>query len=510
MFYSILFATPADREAGQGHKFPSCLTDLNLDQIIDTVTATRPEYELKPFFYQPLSNIAAINYRYAVMQDLESSELRQPIEIFSRQFNELQRQLKFTAKLSLYHRAGCFLDIIELYCNSINELSQGLSELPLHAAGLIKFRQYLTEYCRSDKFNALQSGLLKLRTALEQVKYSLHIKGHNIKVSRVVQGQSYNSLLKELLGKFREGTVKSYYLNIASGTGFNKVEIRILELVAKLYPVIFTELEGYYNQYHQDFLEHTIADFNLEIQFYLAYLDYTAELAQHGLPFCYPKLEEKSNNIHCHSSFDLALAHKLLKTDMPIVCNDFHLSGNERIFIVSGPNQGGKTTFARMFGQLHFLASIGCRIPGRDAQLLRINNLFTHFEREERVKTLRGKLQDELIRMEHILTQATANDIIIMNEIFTSTTLTDAKLLSRKIIEKLSCLNVLAVCVTFIDELATLNSHTVGMVSSVIPETPAIRTYKITRQPAARQLYAHTLADKYQLSYEQLKTGIKQ
>ena len=503
-FQSILFKKQDDLTLAA----PDFFTDLNLDQVIDEITAGKKEYELKPFFYTSLQDTEAIEYRHEIFQELENG-LVASVKSFAQKMRLMREYLVKANKLYYkYQKERYFLDAVELYCDAVGGLDRDLKGTELKSCGFLDLREYITKYIQSDVFVSLLSGLKKLKRDLAAVRYCLLINGNTITV-RQYQGETdYSTVVEGIFEKFKKGIGKNYLVKVTEYPEMNHIEEQIADLVAQLYPGVFAELDQYYDR-NAAYMDKTIARFDREIQFYIAYLNYMAIFKRTGLQFCYPQICCQSKEIFVYGGFDSALAYKRITEKSAVVCNDFYLKGAERIFVVSGPNQGGKTTFARMFGQLHYMACLGCPVPGTEAQLFLFDRIFTHFEKEENIKNLRGKLQDDLIRIYDILSRATPNSIIILNEIFTSTALQDAIYLGKKVMEKIIRLDLLCVCVTFIEELASLDEKTVSMVSTVVPDNPARRTYKIVRSPADGLSHAIFIARKYRLTYDCLKERLK-
>lgn len=507
-FHSILFTDSKDGVVMDTAVAPPFFPDLNLDQLVEAITADKEEYNLTPFFYTPLTDSDAIHYRQEVAQDLESKPVAAAINTFAEKMVVMRRYLGLSQKLyDRYHIEGWFLEAVDMYCQAITGLEADLRQTAVQSRGLQAFQEYLTHYAASETFTSLRDETQQIKADLATVSYCILIKGDLVRVRKYEEEIDYSVDVQETFQKFQQGAVKDYRVKLYTGGSMNHVEARILNLVARLYPEIFAALDGFYGR-RQHFVDEIIQLFDREIQFYVAYLEHIASVKRTGLHFCYPRITGQNKDIYSESGFDLALATKRASEKITIVPNDFYLSGPERILIVSGPNQGGKTTFARAYGQLHYLACLGLPVPGTKAQLFLFDKLFTHFEKEENIKNLRGKLQDDLVRIHAILDRATPRSILIMNEIFASTTLQDAVFLSNQIMERISHLDLLCVWVTFIDELAAANEKTVSMVSTVVPDNPAIRTYKILRRPADGLAYAMSIAEKYRLTYDCIKERI--
>ena len=524
-FASILFDRSQSEDEIDQHQDLPFFVDLNLDQLFTWIAEERagispprpdprftyrrpgeePEppdpYNLRPFFCVPLEDVHAITYRHDVMRDLEAKALRDQIGSFAQSMRTMREHLKRVRKLYYRHqKTAWFRDAVEIYCDTVNRLADELPKLGPKSRGFQALAEYLAAYVQSGEFQSLMAEAKAIKDELSTVTYNILIKGNRFTVSKHEGEPDYSIEVGATFEKFRQGAVQDYRLKFADSVEMNHIEATVLDFVAKLYPEIFGRLDAFFEQ-RRDYLDPTIRRFDREVQFYLAYLEFMEPLKRAGLKFCYPCVSD-SKEIHAVHTFDLALANKLVHEGGAVVCNDFSLHGRERILVVSGPNNGGKTTFARTFGQLHYLASLGYPVPGSTAQLFIFDQLFTHFEKEEHIENLRGKLQDELVRIHEILEHATSNSIIVMNESFASTALEDSLFLGQEIIQKLIERDVLAVYVTFIDELSRLGDATVSMVSTVVPENPAQRTFRVVRMPADGLAHAAAIAEKYGLSFE--------
>lgn len=501
-FDSILFPHPHEQQTDSPAE-PACFPDLNLDQAVAGIAGRWPDYDLTPFFHRPLSRLDGIQYRQAVFQDLDRSEVMAVIRGFAQAMKRVRQCRGHAANLYYEEqRQRWLLAGVLAYAGAVIDLREGLNGLELASEGLRSFSEYVRNYVDTDAFQAMDREAEEVRKQLESLRYSIRFTQGGFEVYRYDDEPDLGAEVLEVFQKFQQRAVKDWSAEFRDPVEMNHIEAIVLRNVARLFPLPFNHLADFAKRYAR-FRDDRLVQFDREIHFYRAYLESLRPLKDLGMPFCYPNLHDEKTE-SCQAAFDLALALSLAAEHKTVVTNDFSLSGDERLIIVSGPNNGGKTTFARLFGQLHYLARLGVPVPGEHALLYLSGPVLTHFEREEHSANLHGKLEDDLLRANDLLGRLTPDTVVILNEIFHSTTLSDARFLTRKVLEAVSERDCIGMCVTFVDEMASLNAKTVSMVSTVNPEDLTQRTFKLVRRPADGLAYALSLAEKYDLTQTRL------
>ena len=147
--HSMLYERTASGEARETPEAPAFFPDLNLDQVVDAITAGRKDYNLKPFFFTPLQDEDTIHYRHEILQDLEAGSLLEHIRAFAQRMIVMHRYLGLLKTLDYRnHKAGWFLEAALVYCEAVTGLAHDLDQSQLRSRGFIAFHAYVTEYTR--------------------------------------------------------------------------------------------------------------------------------------------------------------------------------------------------------------------------------------------------------------------------------------------------------------------------------------------------------------------------
>ncbi|HEX8805946.1 MAG TPA: hypothetical protein VF741_03310, partial [Candidatus Aquilonibacter sp.] len=442
---SILFPGADGIPGAEPERDPPFFGDLHLDAIADKLFAGRDAYNLRPFFRFALRTTEAITYRQEAMRDFERCDVLAEITAFAESMRVTREARAQSARLSYAcERERWTLDAANVYCDCVERISKALIELPIASRGLHAFRDYLVSYLQSADYRMLVEGLVSAREELAAISYAVSIDGDLLSVRDPSGERDLVAAIHDTFARFRKSDAKSYLLASREHPGMNHIEAKVLEFVALLHPGAFAKLSAFERE-HGDFTDAVIERFDREVQFYIASIEYARFFEAAGLPMCFPQVD-LGRMVFAEETFDAALAQRLIDGGAEVVQNNFALKGKERVFVVSGPNQGGKTTFARTFGQLHYLAALGCRVPGGRVTVGVFDAMFTHFERQEDPAALRGKLEDDLMRIHDILKCATPQSIIILNEIFATTTVRDATDLAERIMNRILELDARCLC----------------------------------------------------------------
>jgi DNA mismatch repair ATPase MutS len=200
--------------------------------------------------------------------------------------------------------------------------------------------------------------------------------------------------------------------------------------------------------------DHILSFFDMlrtELAFYVGCLNLHGLLAQKGEPTCFPLPVAPGERRHSFSGiYDVCLA---LILEQRTVGNDANADKRDLV-IITGANQGGKSTFLRSIGLSQLMMQCGMFVPAESFCSSVCDSLFTHYKREEDVTMTSGKLDEELSRMSVIVDDMTSNSMVLFNESFAATNEREGSEIARQIIRALMEKRIRVFFVTHLYEFA--------------------------------------------------------
>ena len=201
-------------------------------------------------------------------------------------------------------------------------------------------------------------------------------------------------------------------------------------------------------------VDHIINFFNLlrtEMAFFVGCLNLHDHLAKKGEPICFPlPVSPGERRERFKGLYDVSLA---LRLKQRVVGNEVEADDKELV-IITGANQGGKSTFLRSLGLAQLMMQCGMFAPAESFCANICDGLFTHYKREEDVTMSSGKLDEELSRVNGIVDQVIVNSLLLFNESFAATNEREGSEIARQIICALLEKSIKVFFVTHLYELA--------------------------------------------------------
>lgn len=189
----------------------------------------------------------------------------------------------------------------------------------------------------------------------------------------------------------------------------------------------------------------------IELAFYLGCLNLRRRLDDKGEPTCFPDpLPADPPALRAEGLYDVCLSLHLSERT---VANDVDADGTSLI-VITGANQGGKSTLLRGLGVAQLMMQAGMFVAGRSFRSNVCTGVFTHYKREEDVALEGGKLDEELRRMSNIADAIQPHALLLCNESFASTNEREGSAIAREVVGAMLERHIKVAFVTHMYDLA--------------------------------------------------------
>ena len=500
---------------------------LQIDQMVSVRRESwrgLPDLRLEQFYTTDTDVLA---WRLDVVADLVASQdlrdlIRDALPML-RDAAEMRKVLNSSS--SSVESSLASVRYLEIYLELVELFHSRLASAPIRSEGFGALRQEVEKRRTSDSYQALTRQL-------EQTEYQIgHIKsialGINLdgtlRVTDVgllaLNTDKYRqgSVLDKLLGRDKKDPMVciSGFANLAK-TAREEEKHALDQAVCRALDNAFAKTirswEPVIDQYFRDETSFFIGLLD-DFRFLSAASAFLLELRGRGCALCRPAIrpmEDKALRLQ-----DVYNPMLVLRSEgQAVVANDFTYDDRGRFYLVTGPNHGGKSIFCYSVGMAQALFQLGLLVPARAAVMSPVRCIFTHFPASDEDNYGKGRLESECARMSQILHLLTGEDLLLMDESFSSTSLLEGGYIAGEVLSAIAVMGCGGVYVTHIHELTqevdrfNATPGRTGCIDNLVAQMENIadgtRSYRVIRATPDGLSYAKDIARKYGLSCEEI------
>jgi hypothetical protein len=495
--------------------------ELGLTEIFDLKSG-----EISDFF---TASPEVIAYRQAVFADVLafpeiSSVLSEvgPILDDIAELRRLDRDSNSSGDSYLYS-----ITEIELYVTCIDTLYKGLSPLrdKVLSNAMKSLIELAHELSESDYYKQLNKSLEALASRVHEVK-SITIGVNLDRELRPINA----GVLSVNSEPFKSGKVLDKILRLSfkndaftaiaelapfgKGQSDNKREALVGAFNSAIEDVFRSSVRGWRAIVGQYVLDNT--DFLLKLLPEIEFISRSAELIRRladkpGCALTAPKVRAAGEKIF--TAKGLYNPRVALAIDDEIVTNDFSFDDAARIYVLTGPNRGGKSVITVAVGAAQAMCQLGLPVPARECEISVVDGIYTHFPEGADDTIDKGRLGEECQRLKEIFDSLTEDSMFLLDESLSSTGAYEASFIASEILSGFASLGARGIFSTHLHELAA----SIGEINARSAERGGVmidtlvagiedgrRSFKIHRAKPDGKSYARDIAEKYGLSFESL------
>jgi DNA mismatch repair protein MutS len=556
---SLLYPAGIERPAGTAHWGENTPQDLEIDRIAWALSIHNDYQDtIKSILLELSGDEATITYRQEILEDfLNCESLSNRLEALLPALAKLRDYAELRSQRTPLQETLARLSELNTYVTCIQTLRTILADpqAGFHSPGLGALQEWVEQTAVNEPFHSLEQELPDLLSKLSgfpSVSIGVNLDSQLRPVEATllaIHDKPFKGgkLLDKLMGrqsssKPNQGIAR---LHAVPNEHVDGIDNRLIRLPTRIDPLMVPLFRDLY-----EMLRWLIAPMNAalkqfavvnisflisletEIAFYLGAATLVRQMQAAGLPMCRPRtLPGRDRACRMERMYNLLLAMHVVDegsgkdVKAAIVLNNAAFGPEGRIFILTGPNQGGKTIYTQAVGVIQLLFQAGLYVPAERAFISPVDCIFTHFASSERSDSGLGRLGEEAQRLKLIFQSADDQSLVLLNESLASTSPGESLYLARDIVCALRLYGVRAIFATHLHELAEAadkinvdvkgDSRVISVVAGIDTSGQEStdnneilrRTYVIKPGPPRGLSFARGIASRYGISFEQLSEG---